>query len=46
MLSLGQKMLAIGTIVFLELVVFVFVPIIGLIGLVPAGLLAGMILTR
>jgi NADH:ubiquinone oxidoreductase subunit 3 (subunit A) len=46
MLSLGQKMLAIGTIVFLELIVFVFMPLIGLIGLVPAGLMAGMILTR
>ena len=46
MLSLGQKMLAIGTIVFLELIVFVFMPIIGLLGLVPAGLLAGTIMMR
>lgn len=42
MMSLGQKMIAIGMILFLELVAFLFFPIVGIIGLffaIPMGFL-------
>lgn len=46
MLSLGQKLVAIGTILFIEIVAFVFSPLLGLIGLFAAAPLAVMILKR
>jgi hypothetical protein len=46
MLSLGQKLLALGTIATIELVVFLFVPLFGLIGLFVAAPLAFAILSR
>lgn len=46
MLSLGQKLLAIGTILVLELALFVFSPLLGLLGLFAAAPLAVAILTR
>lgn len=46
MLSLGQKLIAIGTILVIELAMFLFSPLLGILGLFAAGPLAAVILTR
>ncbi len=46
MMSLGQKLIAIGMILFLELLAFFFVPIIGIVGLFVAIPMAILILKR
>lgn len=46
MLSLGQKLVALGTIAFLEAVAFLFAPLLGIIGLFAAAPLAFAILSR
>lgn len=46
MLSLGQKLVAIGVIVLLELVTFVVSPLLGIVGLFAAAPLAFAILSR
>lgn len=46
MLSLGQKMIAIGMILFIELVAFLFAPIFGFLGLFFAIPMAILVLKR
>jgi|GEM_PF-2387126 len=46
MLSLAQKLVAIGTIVAIQLVVFVFSPLLAILGLFASGPLAFAILAR
>lgn len=46
MLSLGQKLVAIGTILLLVVVLFVFSPLLGIIGLIASAPLALAILAR
>lgn len=46
MLSLGQKVTALATILFLEAVAFVFFPVVGVIGLCFAVPMAVLIVKR
>ena len=46
MLSLGEKLIALGMLLFLELVAFLFFPIVGIIGLFFAVPMAVLILKR
>ncbi len=46
MLSIGQKLLALGIIGLIELAMFVFTPLFGILGLFAAAPLAFAILTR
>jgi hypothetical protein len=46
MLSLGQKVVAVGTILLLDVVLFVFSPLLGVIGLFASAPLALALLAR